>query len=381
MRLAMVCDMPIYQKNGKYYCDTVYYSLLTLFLRHFDSITLIGRKSPINDGYIEIALPQVDILVAEKITRPMGYIKGIRGLKKMCRDAVRECDAMYCRGIIGAIGQRITKKAGMPHVTYIGACVYETLKSAESLYKRALAVFVRRLIQKSTLVSDNAAYCSPHLQQTYPTRGKQFLWVEASIERCEESLLEDRLRRMGEEKHKITIGLVGQVKNYVKGLDTAIKAMSLLGDRHELRVLGFFSDISMWQELMDKYNVADRVKFCGILPTGAPVLEWLDNIDIYIQPSRTEGLPRASIEAMSRGCPLISSGVGGLAALTHSTLIHETEDWRGLADLIKRLSADMELFKEMSAYSVTKAQEYMPEKVDAAFEEICMTLINGGGLA
>lgn len=40
----------------------------------------------------------------------------------------------------------------------------------------------------------------------------------------------------------------------------------------------------------------------GVLPADQAVLDWLDEIDLYIQPSLTEGLPRAVIEAMDTGC-------------------------------------------------------------------------------
>ena len=38
-------------------------------------------------------------------------------------------------------------------------------------------------------------------------------------------------------------------------------------------------------------------------------------MDIYIQPSLTEGLPRALIEAMSRGLPCLASRAGGIPEL------------------------------------------------------------------
>jgi glycosyltransferase involved in cell wall biosynthesis len=45
------------------------------------------------------------------------------------------------------------------------------------------------------------------------------------------------------------------------------------------------------------------------------VFDWLDAIDIYVQPSRQEGLPRALIEAMSRGLPAFGARTGGIPEL------------------------------------------------------------------
>lgn len=100
--------------------------------------------------------------------------------------------------------------------------------------------------------------------------------------------------------------MIGSLKNNIKGIDTAIKSLSLINCSIELRVLGG-GDTEKWRKLAEDEGVNDLVYFDGKLQSGAAVYEWLDNIDLYIQPSYQEGLPRALIEAMSRGCPSIGS--------------------------------------------------------------------------
>jgi L-malate glycosyltransferase len=53
----------------------------------------------------------------------------------------------------------------------------------------------------------------------------------------------------------------------------------------------------------------DRVKFAGF--TEKP-WEVYPAFDVFIMPSRTEGLPLALLEAMACGCPSIAMGVGGI---------------------------------------------------------------------
>ncbi|MFR9276345.1 glycosyltransferase [Finegoldia magna] len=57
------------------------------------------------------------------------------------------------------------------------------------------------------------------------------------------------------------------------------------------------------------YHVEDRVIFWGRL-SPEKVQEWMDKVDIYIQPSLQEGLPRSVIEAMSRGCLVLGARTG-----------------------------------------------------------------------
>ncbi len=51
------------------------------------------------------------------------------------------------------------------------------------------------------------------------------------------------------------------------------------------------------------------------------VFNWLETIDIYTQPSRQEGLPRALIEAMSRGLPAFGARTAGIPELLEKEFI------------------------------------------------------------
>src|SRR4029077_2798371 len=52
------------------------------------------------------------------------------------------------------------------------------------------------------------------------------------------------------------------------------------------------------------------VRFVGY---QADVSPFLAAADVFVQPSRSEGLPFAALEAMAHGLPVVAAGVGGLA--------------------------------------------------------------------
>jgi glycosyltransferase involved in cell wall biosynthesis len=55
-------------------------------------------------------------------------------------------------------------------------------------------------------------------------------------------------------------------------------------------------------------GLSDRVHFLGYRRDASRMLQ---NLDIYLQPSRFEGMPNAVLEAMAVGCPVIASAVDG----------------------------------------------------------------------
>ena len=105
-----------------------------------------------------------------------------------------------------------------------------------------------------------------------------------------------------------------------------------------------------------------KVEFCGSVAGGDAVLEWLDDIDIYLQPSFHEGLPRALIEAMSRGCYALASDAGGTDELLSSEYIHMRGDSAALANHIRvALTADIDSAKECARRNFFKARNYSRE--------------------
>lgn len=63
------------------------------------------------------------------------------------------------------------------------------------------------------------------------------------------------------------------------------------------------------EQLVQKLGVSEFVEFAGV---QSDVYPWLHNADIFILPSKFEGMPMTLIEAMGTGLPIIASAVGGI---------------------------------------------------------------------
>ena len=82
-----------------------------------------------------------------------------------------------------------------------------------------------------------------------------------------------------------------------KGQHDVIRALGELKKRgdtnYEYQLVGL-GDESFLRSIAKKYNVEDEVVFLGG-KTHDEVFQWLDNIDIYVQPSYQEGLCRSRL--------------------------------------------------------------------------------------
>jgi len=92
----------------------------------------------------------------------------------------------------------------------------------------------------------------------------------------------------------------------------------------------------------------------------------LQATDIFVLPSRREGLPRSVMEAMAAGKPVVATDVRGSRDLVeHGTtgLLVELGDVEDLAQALLQLIRDSELRKKMGQAGRAKIQDYSLERV------------------
>ena len=109
------------------------------------------------------------------------------------------------------------------------------------------------------------------------------------------------------------------------------------------------------KKLIKKYGLEKEVKIIGALPHDK-VFKWLENIDIYIQPSYMEGLCRAIVEAMSKACPVICTDAGGNFELIEEKNIYKQRDIFGLMKILENINN--EELKKNAIYNYNKSRKY-----------------------
>ena len=105
----------------------------------------------------------------------------------------------------------------------------------------------------------------------------------------------------------------------VKGLDVLVQSCQLLareGVEFTCHVIGQGPLRSDLERQIARSGLQDQVKLLG--PRANEQLPvWFRAADVFVLPSRSEGLPTVLLEALASGCPFVASRVGGIPELAH----------------------------------------------------------------
>ena len=96
------------------------------------------------------------------------------------------------------------------------------------------------------------------------------------------------------------------------GIDVVIKALPLLPEHVRFIVVGVGPDDLALKRLARESGVAERVRFVGAVAHG-DIPKYLHASDIFIRPSRSEGMGSSFVEAFAAGLPVIATQEGGIA--------------------------------------------------------------------
>ncbi|MBR9728206.1 glycosyltransferase family 4 protein [Shewanella intestini] len=342
----------------------------TLWNRYFvegvSEVIVCARKKELTESVGKIASKDnIDFVFSPSLSNPLSLVSDYKA--SVVKNVVKKSDFIVVRlpSEIGNKAVEYAKKFNKKVYCEVVACPFDGLSHYGTILAKMYAPLARHRMKKAVKVADGALYVTKFaLQKRYPNSK---LTMNASNVELREVLKEseveiNRLDRFSSRKksRELKVGLIGTVKNDSKGVDIAIKGLVGLGV--QLHVIG-----SGNPERYEKLAKDSNVKFChdGFIIDKDEVFEWLDDIDIYIQPSFQEGLPRATIEAMSRGCPVLSSNAGGLEELTLPQFVHKSGDYSkfrsDMLDLIEKTCLNSVVY-----HSLNEASKYTSNKLESA---------------
>ena len=289
-------------------------------------------------------------------------------IKEKLREHIREVDVVVIRvpSSLGIYAHAICGELGKPYITEVVGCAWDSMWHYGNLAGKVLAPI--KLLKMRKIVRDSTAalYVTKHfLQQKYPFPGE--ITENASnvhIGEVDSSVLETRLNKINSDsaERKFKIGMLSNVGVKYKGFSVAIQALKKLkesepGIEFELLLAGGGA-ADYVNGLIDAHEMHGNVKLLGQLSSGREVFDFLDRLDVLLQPSLLEGLPRSTIEAMSRGCPVLASSAGGIPELINQEFLHQPGDVEKLSRDLRKVLCDVDLQISMAQRNCETAKDY-----------------------
>lgn len=319
----------------------------------------------------------VDTVYVPKAQKPSEFIKCLCETYKTVDAQLKNVDAVYIRyqGFAVFTVCAAARKNRVKQLVELGVDQWAAFWN-HSFFGKILALPLMLLCKLDISRAEFVHYVTEkYLQELYPTKGKTLALTNAKLQETSEEVLQKKLETIDSKKNKIVLGTAAAVYVAYKGQEYVIRALKVLKDKgytnFEYQIAGM-GDATRLMNIARECGVENQVRFMGCLP-HAEVFPWLDSLDLYIQPSLQEGLPRAMIEAMSRALPCIGAKTAGIPELIDEEYIYyPKKDPQIIADRILKLSQPEEL-REQATKNFETAKKFsystIVEKRNRFYEE------------
>jgi glycosyltransferase involved in cell wall biosynthesis len=131
------------------------------------------------------------------------------------------------------------------------------------------------------------------------------------------------------------------------------------------------------QALGNELGVSDQITFLGDVQRGDSIQEEIDRADVFVLPSRAEGVPRAMLEAMARSVPCLGSHIGGIPELLHEEDRVPPNDAPALAAKLTSLIRDQSRIERMSIRNYQTSRKYATEALRKRRREFLLAAYSG----
>lgn len=176
--------------------------------------------------------------------------------------------------------------------------------------------------------------------------------------------------RLGE--NEFVMGHLGGL-SAEKGQDLAVKALEILADRLPNARLVLGGNISA--EDLATSSLAKAVAGGKVLLAGYQenLFDFFAGLDVYIMPSRAEGLGSSALLAMAHGLPVIATKVGGLPEVVEEGItgwLVPPDSSAALADAMAAAAPDPARLKELGNNARLRSKEFSADKMVERTEDL-----------
>jgi len=355
------------------------------YLEVFDSVRIVARGARVDsvaEGWSRVDHDRIIFHGVRNYQGPWQYLQAFKEVHRNIRAAVPHDGAVILRvpSHLGNGLERELERIGYPYAAEVVGDPHEVF--APGVVRHPLRPVFRRWFSRQLRRQCNracgVAYVTKRtLQERYPPGGGmtdprdggaddrscqnagRFITDYSSIELPGPWFAPPEGHPHSNGPH--TVITVGSLEQGYKGTDVLIDAIAqCVREGSDVRAV-IVGDGKCRPSLMSRaarHSIADRIRFAGQVSAGREIQKLLDAAHLFVLPSRTEGLPRALIEAMARGLPCVASAVGGIPELLPPEDMVGPADAKALATKLREVLANPGRMSEMTRRNRLTALQY-----------------------
>lgn len=341
----------------------------TRYLGAFDRVLVLARVERVpraEPRWQRVDGDGVEVAAVPGFVGPAALVLRARAVHRAVREVFGGAGAeaaviLRAPGTLASLAAAQLRAAGRPYAAEVIGDPHELFAPGSidhplrPIFRLAFTRHTRRVCARAA----TALYVAEVLRTRYPPAPPAPSFCVSDVDLGEDAFaagprepapLGDRLRLV----------TVGSLEQLYKSPDILVEALALLdawGLDVELTIVGDGRRRAQVEALARERGVAARIRFAGLLPAGAAVRRELDRADLFVLPSRSEGMPRALLEAMARGLPCVATAVGGIPELLPEGVLVPV-DATALARRIRTLAATPALRAELGGANLVRARAF-----------------------
>lgn len=380
MKLLFIHDHPFYKENNIVFSGGGLPSIVwNNYLNYFKRVFVYGRRSyNIKDKKVTSSFNKVHFELTENYNGVKDFFFYYPKIKKELELLINKSDVVLVRlpSILGFVGAHIAFENKKKVIVEQVGNAFEAMNTTGSLLGKISAPILHSINKKIVSRADYVSYVTiSKLQEEYPSKG---LTASVSNVVLESIYSKEQINLERFSNEAIKIGLIGGFDTRYKGQDILIKAISLLPLDSQKNIELYFvgkGNANWLLNLSKKLKLYNNIKFIGPMESGKEIFDFLSTMSLYVQPSLTEGMPRALLEAMSVGCPVLGSKVGGIPDVIEKDHLHTPGDYKMLFSQINDLIEDRDLLTKESFRSVDVVKKFKKNLLDLKRKEFYNQII------
>lgn len=173
-----------------------------------------------------------------------------------------------------------------------------------NILHRLYRPFGEHIFRRSNTIISTAQFERNWLKETFRIQDSKLIYIPLPI-----NILDSKPHKKPDDNN-VKIAYFGRLSQE-KNIKVLISAFKIIKQRYKNSVLFIAGDGPLRKDLDELGKSTEDVRFLGRL-SEKDLNRFLEDIDIFVLPSRFEVSPRSVIEAMSKGIPVVSTPVGEL---------------------------------------------------------------------